>query len=61
MDRVLHGTDKRGLRHHNVKLTPEAAREIKQSTERGCALAHKFGVSQATICDIRKGRNWAWL
>lgn len=24
-------------------------------------LAAEFGVSQAAICDIRKGRNWGWV
>lgn len=24
-------------------------------------LAAEFNVSQAAICDIRKGRNWSWV
>lgn len=24
-------------------------------------LASEFGVSEAAICDIRKGRNWGWV
>ena len=24
-------------------------------------IAAEFGVSEATICDIRKGRNWSWV
>lgn len=41
------------------KLTPDQAREIKRSSERGSDLAARYGVSQQTICDIRKGRKWA--
>lgn len=43
-----------------AKLKPEQVRSIKsRSGERGADLAREFGVSQALICDIRKGRAWA--
>lgn len=40
------------------KLTPGNIREIRASSETGKALAERFGVTQQTICDIRKKRSW---
>lgn len=41
-----------------LKLTAEIARQIRASTETGKELAARFGVSQATISHIRRGRTW---
>lgn len=41
-----------------TKLTQEKADCIRRSSERTGMLAKQFGVSPATICDIRKGRRW---
>jgi len=46
----------RGEAHVCAKLTNEQADYIRQSTERGVDLSRKFGVSQQTVCCIRKGR-----
>jgi hypothetical protein len=58
MDRAMHGTSNRGERCGTAKLTDEQAREIIQSTDRGCDLARRYGVAQQTICAIRKRRKW---
>lgn len=58
MDRARHGTSNRGEQCAVAKLTAEQAREIYQSRERGCELAKRYGVTQQTICNLRKGRTW---
>jgi hypothetical protein len=40
------------------KLTVDDVREIRASSQTGKSLAERFGVSQQTICDIRKKRSW---
>lgn len=52
-------TPNHGQRHPHARLTDEQAIEIRSSTERGVDLARRFGVSQQTVCDIRKGRHWS--
>ena len=44
-----------------AKLTEGQAREILASAETGVALARRFGVSTATVSDVRTGRTWSWL
>lgn len=46
----------KGRSHRGFKLSDESVELIKGSSESGAALARTFGVSQQTICDIRKGR-----
>lgn len=41
-----------------AKLTVQAAREIQASANRVTNLATQYGVSSATICEIRSGRKW---
>lgn len=61
-DKVEHGTDKRGRKHHNVKLAEDDVRSIRaaQWGQVG-ALAARYGVSPGTIKDIRARKTWAWL
>ncbi len=49
----------KGAGHYKTKLTDNAVREIRTSTESGKALAERFGITPQTICDIRKRRSWA--
>ena len=44
--------------HRNAKLTDDAVREIRNSTDRGVDLARRFGISPATVCYVRKGVGW---
>jgi hypothetical protein len=48
----------RGQNHHMTTLTDDNVREIRMSHLSGVDLARKFGVTRATICDIRKRRVW---
>lgn len=41
-----------------AKLSPEKVKEIRASTERNYVLAKKYGVCQATICLVKKHKNW---
>lgn len=46
-------------RKPNTKLSDDDARTIYLSKQPGVELAERYGVSQQTICDIRKGRTRA--
>lgn len=43
----------------NLKLTPELAREIRQSDAPGAELAQRYGVHPSMIARIRRGEAWA--
>jgi hypothetical protein len=58
-DQIRHGTDTRGERNGQAKLTREIAESIRASGEQGKDLAKRYGVSQATICRTRKGLRYA--
>ncbi|MFO7180891.1 MAG: HNH endonuclease signature motif containing protein [Pseudomonadota bacterium] len=49
----------REFRKPNTKLSYAQVLEIRASKAPGVALAKAYGVSQQTICDIRKGRTRA--
>lgn len=46
------------LKPRRSKLTAEIARSVRSSTDTGKELAARFGVSQATISQIRRGHTW---
>ncbi len=48
----------RGERHAMAKLTDAIVAQIKRGGETQTAAARRFGVSQATISDIRIGKIW---
>ncbi len=61
-DALAHGTHTLGAQNGNAKLTAEQAVEIhrrRKDGERGDRLAREFGVSDATICRIKKGIRYA--
>jgi DNA-binding Xre family transcriptional regulator len=43
------------------KLTAEKARQIKFSTESRAEISRKFGVSLATIHQIKSGKSWSHI
>jgi len=51
---------RKGIQTRN-KLTADDVRFIRTSADRNCDLAVKFGVTRATITDIKKRRSWAEL
>lgn len=63
VDKRMHGTDPRGTRNGQAKLTEDGAKRILAL--KGAApqeeLARQFGVSRQTISAIHRRENWAWL
>lgn len=57
-DAVARGQSPRGERQHMAKLTEDAVRHIRSSSESEKALALKFGVSDAAIYMVRAGKTW---
>jgi hypothetical protein len=60
-DRIRDGTFLLGEQHQSARLTENEVRAIRASTERGRALSKRFGVSEATVCAIRKLKAWTHL
>jgi hypothetical protein len=48
----------RGEDHGNAKVTEEIVREIRSSKESGVVMAKRFGISTATLYDIRNNHIW---
>ena len=67
MDRIRHGRQAGGAnpgeRHHMAKLSRQQVERIRAFVpqKRGdqAALARELGVSQTTVCAIRRGKVWA--
>lgn len=62
-DRHEHGTDNRGERHWNVKLTEIDAIAIRslKGKESARSLGARFGVHPSTIRSIFNNASWSWL
>lgn len=62
-DRLVHGTDNRGVKHGMAKLTPRLVREIRALKGKLSIrkIGGKFGVSHGCIFDIHAGRTWSHL
>ncbi len=63
-DRYIHGSVPLGERHHGTVLTEKQVIEIRNAPRdygTGRALAKQYGTTACVVCDIRKGRSWAWL
>lgn len=63
-DTLEHGTHNRGERNYKTTLTEDDVRTIRREREAGTSgveLARRYGITQASVCDIIKGRSWAWL
>jgi hypothetical protein len=60
-DMVAHGTSPRGAKSASAKLSAENVTQIRSlfglMSQR--AISNSFGVSEQTICDIKKGRIWS--
>lgn len=50
--------DRKGSKHPLAKLCEADVAIILASNERGIDLAHRFGVSASTICQVRHGVTW---
>lgn len=63
LDKALHGTDMRGEKHHNAKLTKSDVLRIRAFPKSVTSkdIAKQFGVTRNAVCDIRHFKTWAWL
>ena len=61
LDRLRDGTDARGEKNTNARLTREEVVLIRASSESSTALAIRFGVARTTVSSIRNHQNWSWL
>ena len=57
-DKVEKNRQTKGAEVWCSRLTDEQVREIRKSKETQRSIAKRFGVGQATICDIRTGKTW---
>lgn len=57
-DRVVHGTDGRGHKNPQAKLTWSDVRKIRKSKYGLTRLSNQFGVSRQTICKIKLKQRW---
>lgn len=60
-DALLDGTDIRGKRNMNAKLTEQQVLAIFADPRSKAAIARDYGVARKTICSIKSGANWGWL
>lgn len=51
----------RGERQWKTRLTEAQVLHIRSSPRKSADLARELGVWPTAICNIRKGRTWAWL
>jgi hypothetical protein len=57
-------TPARGAQCRHTKLTREMVLKIREMLIKGIRnnlIAKAFGMSEQSICNIKKGRDWAWL
>ena len=60
-DRIIHGTDSRGEKHGQHKLTAQNIADIIQLTDSGASRAvigRQFGIHPSTVRRIAKGLAW---
>lgn len=62
-DKLIHGTDKRGEKSNQAKLTEPDVRRIRDlaGTMSQREIASMFGVDQSTVSDITRRKSWFWL
>jgi len=60
-DELIHGTRPRGERHGHAKLKQDEVIAIRSSPLSDKEAGVLYGVSRATISDLRAKRTWAWL
>lgn len=63
-DKLIHGTDLRGARHHQALLDVSDVREIRRRRalgEQPASIARSFPVSRSCVQKICMGKIWAWL
>lgn len=59
-DKIRHGTANRGERASTAKYSTEVIRAVRNSTERQCDIARRYGMSAAHVCMIKSGQTRAY-
>lgn len=57
-DRVRRGRSAVGERSGRAKLTPDAVRAIRLSSDSTSVLAQRFGVTHCAVLAVRRGESW---
>lgn len=57
-DAISHGTQVNGERQHAAKLTVDAVYDIRNSQQRTCDLALKYGVTPSCVSAIKTRKSW---
>jgi DNA-binding NarL/FixJ family response regulator len=60
-DKVTHGTDSRGVKHHHAKLTDEKVRQIRALAAQGkrnSDIAPLFGITGQTVAKVVLRQRW---
>lgn len=60
-DKLGHGRRLRGESHSLAKLTEGQVLAIRSTQGVQRQIAAKYGVTQQTVSDIKRGRRWGWL
>lgn len=60
-DKVAKGRQPRGAAHGRSKLSEDDARYILRSKLGSAELSRLYHITIQSVCDIRKGKNWAHL
>lgn len=63
LDKVAHGRDMRGERHHNAKLTEDEVQQIRalDGSLTHEEIAEKFGVGSVQVHRVIRRKRWGWL
>ena len=60
-DKLLDGTDNRGEKHHQAKLTPEQVYAIRSDPRPNVLIAFEYGITPTHVGAIKKRRVWRHL
>jgi hypothetical protein len=60
-DRIAHGTQVRGSKCHNVRLSAEQVKYIRGSDRSLGDLARELGVDKGTVAAVRRNKSWRHL
>lgn len=62
-DRLAHGTDNRGEKNEQARLTQKQVQEIRALRGKmpQLKIAKLFGITQPHVCAIQTRKEWAWL
>ncbi len=60
-DRILHGTDNRGVRNGKTSLTDDDVRAIRAAPPDLAALMVRYGISRGSITKIRSRKRWGHI